>query len=179
MPTYYQRTTASAQGYITATNETAINATTATSATLTHSIPAGTTNANSFSFITDSGNPNLLVWNSGTYQAQLNATTVGGNISFHVLFGRISSDTNTLRTGQPQQGEANFTGTGLKVATTTTIPGAGDGNNAAGDRYAILVRGSNGHAMNAQSLTLTVNTTDSYVILPDLVTASPLSATWI
>ena len=179
MPTYYQRNTASAQGYIAATNEVAMDGTTAASATVTHTIPVSTTNANSFSFMTAAGQPNINPWNAGTYEAQLNATTVGGNVSFHVIFYRVSSDSNTARTTAPQQVEANFTGTGLKKATTTTIPGTGDAANAQTDRYAILVRGSNGHAMNTQSLTLTVNTTDSYVIHPDLVTASPLSAVWV
>jgi len=119
-----------------------------------------------FVFTTATGQPNQGDWGNGNYRYQLDATTVGVNVTFGVLtagsanghFARINStDTTDLQTWT--QVEGIFSGTGLQLATTGTInPTAG----STGDRWEVVVAATRTASMGNQFLTLQLNEADDF-----------------
>lgn len=177
--TWYQRDTASAQGWVAASNENALSATTAASATQSVSVPKNTTNQTCWSFMSPSSEPNVGDWPNGTYRAQLDCTVCGADETYAVKdatggFCNVNS-TGGTRNSFTSQAESDFSGTGLKLATASWNPAAG----AASDRYVIAVVVSNASMSSAETITLRFNTTDSFadgpwnnVVVSDTTTLS-------
>jgi len=163
--TYYQKNTNLLTGIHAtnvANNEDAFEKTTAVSAT-----ESTTTEGNApfveWTFTTASDEPNIASWPSGTYRCQLNVTAAGAAKTYGLKtqsgaaghFARVDS-TLTSELETVEQAESIFSGTGLKLATASWTPTAG----AASDRFEVAVSGTG--TTKGQSITLTLNTTDSY-----------------
>jgi hypothetical protein len=162
--TYYQRSNASAVGYIVSNQEKTAEKTTAASSTQAVTI-GNNDSVECFTFTTASGEPNVADWPSGAWHCQLNVSAFGGTNyglggSVFNGFNRIASDTNSsLESVSPDTGGRNtLSGTGLKLCTVNSWdPTSG----STGDRLSINVTGSgNSHG---QSITLTLNTSDCYI----------------
>jgi hypothetical protein len=162
--TYYQRSTNLATDVHVATgHENELNTTTAASANEGRSVAAGASEITHV-WTTGSGVPGITQWGSGTYRAQFNVAGAGANSSYGLRtvgsanghFARVDSGlTSDLETAQ--QSEAAFTGTGLKLVTTSWTPSAGSTT----DCFEIALAAENTGTMG-QTINLTMNTTDSF-----------------
>ena len=154
--TYYQRDTNRANPEQTASHEDALELTTAASATESITLDSGSVTA--WTFTTDTNQPNSADWPSGSYRFQLNCTAASLGVSYcgTVLneFRRTDSAISSLETWSNV--ESAFSGTGLKLATSSKDPAAG----SASDRfYCVFAASGDSHG---DAITLQLNTTDSY-----------------
>lgn len=162
---WYCRNTDLANGIHVATNEDAMNGGTAPAVSESVSLAFGT-NVLGFSFVSPANEPNDANWPNGSYRCQMDVTAAGAALSYGLLtngaaghFARVDSGLTADQETWVQV-EAAFTGTGLKLATSSIDPAAG----AAGDRFEGLLAVRNAATMNnPQTLTLRLNTADSYM----------------
>jgi hypothetical protein len=156
--TYFYTTTALATGVHVASNRE-VTADTAAPATdqsaSTGSIASGAS-AIAHIFTSAAGQPNQAAWGSGTYRAQMEATSIGADTSYGFrTVGTADGHIARVNTGltadleTATQAEAAFTGTGLKLGTVSWTPSAG----AASDRLELVVAYTNAGSM-AQSATM-------------------------
>lgn len=121
-----------------------------------------------FVFTTSSGEPDTLAWPTGDYRCQLDCVTAGANIVYGLLtvnggasghFGRVDTGLeNDLET--KTQSEAQFSGTGLKLATTGSVSWT---SGATTDRFECAIAAKNTNSMMSQeTITIEVNTSDSF-----------------
>ena len=158
--TYYQRDANRAQGWEAATHEDALELTTA--AAVTESVTTDAAAVLCWLFETPANEPNSVDWPSGNYRFQFDCTAASNGLVYAVKgvtnnsgFYQLTSAEGII-TAWPQV-EADFSGTGLKLATTGTInPAAG----ASGDLFAMRVT-ADGDSHN-DAITLELNTADSY-----------------
>jgi len=128
-----------------------------------------------FVFTTLSVEPNTLAWPTGDYRCQLDCATAGTNIVYGLLqvnagasghFSRVNAGlTSDLET--KTQSEGQFSGTGLKLATTGSVSWT---SGAAADRFECAIAAKNTNTMHGtETLGLDVNTTDSFADGPWVV----------
>ena len=162
--TYWPKTTALATGLHAGTFELEMNTTPSTGGGTAQSASiSASSNIVSHVFTTPSGEPNSADWPSGTYRMQLDCSAVGANVTYNLNstsshFSRVSDALSAHRESF-WQSEANFSGTGLKLATSVVDPAAG----AASDRFECAVQAVNANTMSAQSLALDVASADAWV----------------
>jgi len=159
--TYYLRNSAVAVGFETGEYELQLNEA-AGSSTQNIVGDSGKEEDNiPFIFTTPANSPGSSSWPSGTYEVYFNisaadANTVYGFKLFNTYttvsggFKRISADTNTAYE-TAVQAEGNFSGTGVKHATTSWTPSAGSSS----DRFSIVLACENGSHSNE---TITIDT---------------------
>lgn len=163
--TYYQSDTAGTGHVYGGIHPKSLKLTATGSATLSYLIPLAS-KVTFASFITDAGEPNSSDWPNGEYRCQLDCTTAGASCDYRIAddLGPASAEGGFIVNNggaereQFEQVEANFTGTGLKLATKTINPGAG----ATGDRWEIAVAAGNSSPMTDQTLEFEVGTADSF-----------------
>lgn len=116
-------------------------------------------------FTTESGDPNVTDWpvasGGDPYTAEIDVSAAGADVTYGLLtiggsagrFNRVNSSCTTQETWS--QGESAFSGTGVKVATNTSInPSSG----ATGDRFQCLFAGRNNATMGGnQTFTILTN----------------------
>ncbi len=119
----------------------------------------------SHAFTTEAGDPNVVDWPAASggdsYDASFDVSAAGADVTFGLLtisgsagrFHRVNSSCTTQENWS--QGESAFSGTGVKVATNTSIdPSSG----AAGDRFQCLFAARNNATMGGnQSFTILTN----------------------
>lgn len=166
MGTYIQRDTDEAQGWISADNENTLSASTGSSTTETVNVPASAASQNCWAFIAPEGE-GATDWTTTGYGGQLDVTAAGADLTYAARYTRVSSDGATARNFDGTALASTTSGTGLKpFGTSTWAAGNGDAARATTDRMAIRVPCSNASMMDAEALTLRLNTTDSYVTVP-------------
>lgn len=166
MPSYYLSDTTAATGVHVATNELEAATGTATAGDVTIS-EATTTATLGFVWTTPSGEPGTTIWNTGNYTAVLDATVNDGNFSYAVgtiggvagHFARVDSGLTADQTTH-EMVETDFTGTGLKSASTGSVS---FGTAAASDRFEIAVVYQRADSHGTKSLTLQLNELDDEV----------------
>lgn len=133
-------------------------------------------------FTTPSGEPNTADWASGTYRLDVSVATTGANIFWGVKavtqgattinghFARVDSGlTSDLETAV--QAESDFSGTGLKQATTSWNPVSG----SATDRFEVVLAFRNTDSMN-QAASITVDSGVSFATWDGAGAPPPASA---
>lgn len=162
--TYYQRDTARAAGWVVATNENALEKTTAASGTQT--VTSGSGTVIGWAFATPANEPGQAAWPNDFYHIQLNVTaistgtSVGPNGGSSRAFVVLNSDLSSVVVGVGPDGGA-ATGTGLTLWATAPFgtpwdPSGEDSTSRYGHR--IDVAGDS----HGDAATLQFNTTDSY-----------------
>lgn len=162
--TYYHRSTAAATGVHAATNETEQATTAGAGAGSLSDILAGGASQLAFCFTTASGEPNSADWPSGTYRCILEVSTAGANITYGLRtagavsghFARVNSGL-TADSETVAQAEALFSGTGIKTATASWDPAAGN----ASDRFECLIAATRPASHGNETLTIVVDATDA------------------
>lgn len=161
--TYYHRSTDLATGVHVAAGDEFEHSITQGSVATIHSLSnvGGGNDSIAIVFTTVSGEPNDADWDSGTYVCRLDITAAGADMRYGLLnlgaslghFARVNSDlTSDLET--VQQDEAEFSGTGIKIANAAGWnPAAG----AVGDRFECCVAQRNVAAMGNQTITIEVD----------------------
>jgi hypothetical protein len=164
---FFLSDTTLATGVHAATNELEAAIGTATAGDVTIS-EATTTATLGFVWTTPSGEPGTGNWDTGNYTAVLDATVNDGNFSYAVgtiggvagHFARVDSGLTADQTTH-EQVEADFTGTGLKSASTGSVSW---GTPAASDRFEIAVVYQRADNHGTKSLTLQLNESDDEVV---------------
>ncbi|MEE8466050.1 MAG: hypothetical protein V3S68_06185, partial [Dehalococcoidia bacterium] len=162
--TYYQRDTDRATGVHAAQDSNRENALELSTAAVVGESVSTPKNATiiGWVFTTPSDEPNKSDWPDGTYNCQLDVSGANSNLYYGLVtteghFGRVNAGlTSDLET--VGQAESEFNGAGLKLATASWNPSAG----AAGDRFEVVVRIRNANTHSARSMSLELNTADSY-----------------
>lgn len=178
---YFLSDTTLSTGVHAATNE--LEAATGTAAAGNVTISEATTTATlGFVWTTPSGEPGTATWPTGNYTAVLDATVNDGNFSYAVgtiggvagHFARVDSGLTTDGTTH-EMVEADFTGTGLKSASTGSVSW---GSPSDTDRFEIAVVYQRGDSHGTKSLTLQLNEADDEVTGPwPIRTPQSLAAT--
>lgn len=166
--TYIQTDTAQAASAAAYLSETALSLNTSASSTLSVSIPANSTNTLAFLFTEPASSAaGVTDWPSGSvYTTQVNVAVAGASTSWACVWVRYSADLATGRT-LGNSGGNTFTGTGLKAnPTLATFNPNTDAARAATDRHGFGIWITNTSMSAAATTTLTVNTVDSYSIVP-------------
>lgn len=109
-------------------------------------------------FTTPSNEPNSANWPDGTYRCQFDISVAGADIEYALrLIGNKSGHFSRVDSGLTtdsetiEQVEAIFTGTGLKLATASWNPAAGN----ASDRFECFLAARNNNAHMTETLELT------------------------
>lgn len=160
--TYYQRDTDRAVTAFTATNENALEKTTASAVTETYEVPLAEDLQNDYpvwNFATDTNEPNSSDWPDGDYRIQYDITELDSGVRItYTNFYRINSDatSNLEKIGVDN---TDITTTGLTIHSITVNPASG----SASDRYDLLAycTNDNAHGLD-QTITLELNTSDSF-----------------
>jgi hypothetical protein len=164
--TYFHRSTALANGIHAATNETEHATTAGAGAGSLSDIIAGGASQFGWCFTTASGQPNVADWPSGTYRCIMEVSAAGATSSYGVRtaggasghFARVNDALSSdLETAQDTQ--ALFTGTGIKTASVSWDPAAGN----ASDRFEVLVAVTRAASHGNETTTLVVDATDASV----------------
>jgi hypothetical protein len=149
-----------------ATNE--FEAAEATTTVATSTVTDSTTTATlGWVWTTPSGEPGSTDWRTGNYTAVLDATVNDGNFSYAVgtiggvagHFARVDSGLTADQTTH-EMVETDFTGTGLKSASTGSVS---FGTAGAGDRFEIAVVYQRADSHGTKSLSLDLNEADDIV----------------
>lgn len=156
MPTTYIQRDIASDLDTAAPSDWKLSTATGTAATVTVSVPTQDAMADRHAFITDAGVPGLTDW-SGTHAGQYDVTSAT-NLTHQPFISAVTAAGSfvTLIIG------TSSTGTGLFTVSNTDVYAG----RATTDRYALRIRASNANMMAAESLTLRVNTADSYVTAP-------------
>ncbi len=166
--TYFARDIAQASGqHPSATDQLAFLTTTGVPATVSETTGPFASEL-SFLFTTPLGEPDSPAWPTGNYRCQLDCISVGVSIIYGLLalvgggghFARVRFDLPSPPDFETKvQIEAAFNGTGLKLATTGSVPWSpGD----ASDRFECVVQQRNFNFMASESVTLEVNESDDF-----------------
>ena len=141
---------------------------------LSQSVPANTTNTNYWTFAAPAAT-GLTDWTTAGYDIQFNVNTCGSTNTYRPALGRRSTQGGSARTGSFTG--ASLTGTGLKswLAQTYTNANA-DASRATTDYLSLVLQANNTSTMSAASVAITVDTTDSYITIPDTVGGGAPSA---
>ena len=173
--TYIQRDTDRAVGYGAFAHEDALESATATASSETATISQNSTNQLAWSFATPSNEPNVVDWPNGTYRCQFDCTAAGDNLLYRCKrvglgdgFDRVNSALSSVLE-RVDQAEDDFSGTGLKLATVSWDPAAGD----AADRFAVHLIADNAAEHMDEDITLELNTSDSFADGPWVAPSAP------
>lgn len=150
-------------------NKPALASNTGTTNTQTATIVTQAMDTNEASFTFASGDPGGENLGAGSlFRFQIDAVAAGSNLTYRVEFHALGASCTSL--GSAAQGEAAFSGTGLKLATATWDPPAG------ADRYQARILISHGgmHGDPSETLVIHTNTSDAWFEIPD----APVAATW-
>lgn len=149
--TYYQRTTDRAVGWNTFTQENGLESTAGGSET--ELVTANSSTVAAWCFTTPANQPNQGTWTTGVYHVQLDCSASGGgsygvngNTADDCTLIRGSSDLATIVQNQTAGG-GPFSGTGLKLHTSSSIAFAGTD---ASDVFAfgvVIIGTSHGHSV--------------------------------
>ncbi len=129
--------------------------------TLSASIAQGAMNQITFSFSTASGDPGTENLGAGSlFRMQLDVTVAGGNLTYRVEFHAVNNA--CVSQGNVVQGEASFSGIGLRLASATWDP-------PSAERYQahILVSHGGMHSDPAETITIRTNNSDAFYEFPD------------
>ena len=137
--TWFQRDTDLAQGWSTATHENAFLG--VAGAGETESVTTDAAGIRSWMFSTPANEPNSTDWPNGLYRIQLDCTAASTGLVYGLIagvgtgaFARVSGDLASIINSW-QQFQAAFSGTGLKLASQTQNPDAGN----ADERFGVAV----------------------------------------
>lgn len=163
--TYNLRSTARAVGYITATNELAMDTGTASAATATDTLTSASQNA--FVWTSDANQPNSADWPAASagdpYQLRIDISAMGSALALSEsdFCYRIDSAAITLLETLDAANSSwdSTTGTGLKTITDSTSASAGDVT----DRVSVRVFVTTSDTMMNNVITIqNLNTTTPY-----------------
>jgi hypothetical protein len=174
MPTtYIQRDVVFAAENIVATYELSLLDTTQTAATISVSVPASASDIRPIAFT--GPEVGLLDWPVVTdgHTVQADVTAAGSNLSYRPIWVRITSDTTTALNAA---GGGTLSGTGLKTWSLAFSSANNNAGRQASDRLQVQIGVSNGNTMSAQTLSLRINISDSFVRAPWDTATSGLTA---
>lgn len=164
--TYYTTTTATATGIHVATHEKQLSDTDEASPTDISDTLGGGDSILFAAITTDAGEPGDDTWPTGDYRYQIDATTVGANITYGARtagsanghFARVNTGlTSDLET--KAQTEALFSGTGLKLATTGSVSWTAG---ATSDRFEVLIAATRPANHGNQTFTMQIGESDDF-----------------
>ena len=120
-----------------------------------------------FLFTTLALMPNLVSWPNGLYRCQIDAASVGTDMTFGYLtigsaaghFARINAAASAHVGSTWTQTQGAFSGGGLHIASRTLTPPTG----AIDDRLEMLMAQGNAACHGTQSLTITTNLADDFI----------------
>lgn len=173
--TYYLDSVALAQAYAAADveNQALADSGSLTPGSDTASIAAGA-QENAFAFCGPAGEPNSADWPVASagdpYKAVIDISSIGGDldINFSQVIRRVASDLSTAVLAASLTWDSS-TGTGIKTATNTTAdPAAGTADERVGFNFFV----DNNNTMKAETITLDLGTTATYMEGPWTVAAA-------
>ena len=123
---------------------------------ITRSVPTATVDELSLSWTSEPSNPNNGDWPSGNYTGSLEVLATPSLGGLKIRLSRI----NSACTSQQVLGTSSLlVGTGVKSFVVNIDPSAG----AIGDRFQMIILGTNNSESTAENLTITVNDADSFM----------------
>jgi len=118
------------------------------SSVLTRVIPTSTTDEESMSWTSLTGNPNEADWPNGLYEGSVNVSAMDANITVKIQLHRTNSGCTTQETVLDDTTGVSVTG--VYLFTNTVDPSSG----AAGDRAQLRLLGSNSNSHNTRNFTI-------------------------
>jgi hypothetical protein len=180
--TYYHRDTDRAVTFTAAVSQNAFETTTGTATTDTQTSNQG--GADLWSVTTPSTEPDTATWpTTGSYRYQIDATSVGVDLTFGLLtqgagadggFHRVTADLATSRV-KIAQDQAAFSGAGLHLASITDENFNGPAE-VVTDVFAVVISSVRVAGHGNQNITLQLNEADDYADGPWLAAGESESA---